>query len=201
VLYPAELRDQPGFELSADFATCKMMTTRTGAVTDQPSPFILYPDPRLAEAAVPRPVDPALIATGQRLLAAAQRVNAYGLAAAHIGEVAPVAVISIGDPADRDYRILHNPRIVSAAGQPVSGPEGSVSMPGLEVDVLRAPEAVIGFDDESGQGRELSLSGFAARVALHEIDQVNGIFFLNRLSRLKREAAIRRYSKLNRRDG
>jgi peptide deformylase len=58
---------------------------------------------------------------------------------------------------------------------------------------------VIAFDDDTGQGQELALSGFAARVAQHEIDQVNGVFFLTRISRLKREAAIRRFAKLGRR--
>jgi peptide deformylase len=168
------------------------------AVTE-PTPFIFYPDPRFSEVATNRPVDDALRAIGEHLLAAAEGVQAYGLAAVHIGIVAPVAVVSLGDPSRRDYRILYNPRVLSTDGPEAPGPEGSVSMPGIEVDVLRAANARIGFDDAAGQGQELALSGFAARVAQHEIDQVNGVFFLMRISRLKREAAIRRFAKLGRR--
>ncbi|HWV20188.1 MAG TPA: peptide deformylase [Devosia sp.] len=162
-------------------------------------PFIFYPDARLNEAASPRPVDAEMLDTGRRLLAAAEEARAYGLAAVHIGVVAPVAVISLGDPSRRDYRVLYNPRVISTDGPEEAGPEGSVSMPGIEVDVLRAHTAVIGFDDAAGQGQQLALSGFAARVAQHEIDQVNGVFFLARISRLKREAAVRRFAKLGRR--
>jgi peptide deformylase len=163
------------------------------------NPFIFYPDPRFGEAASARPVDAALTHVGRQLLAAAQEARAYGLAAVHIGIVAPVAVISLGDPATRDYHLLYNARVLSTGGPQEAGPEGSVSMPGIEVEVLRAQSAVIAFDDDTGQGQELALSGFAARVAQHEIDQVNGVFFLTRISRLKREAAIRRFAKLGRR--
>lgn len=162
------------------------------------NPFILYPDRMLNAAASVRPVDADLRDIGRRLLAAAEGARAYGLAAAHIGFVAPVALISIGDQSTRDYRVLYNPRVLSTDGPQEAGSEGSVSMPGIEVDVVRARSAVIAFDDATGQGQQLALSGFPARVAQHEIDQVNGVFFLMKISRLKREAAIRRFAKLAR---
>lgn len=167
----------------------------------KPPPFIVYPDERLQRAADMRPVDETLRAIGADLLAAAVAAQPYGLAAAHIGHVAPLAVVSFGDPATRDYRLLFNPRVIATAGPEIAGPEGSVSMPGIEVDVIRPERARIGFDDEAGQAIELDLSGFAARVAQHEIDQVNGVFFLSRISRLKRDAAIKRFAKLGRRMG
>ena len=71
-------------------------------------------------------------------------------------------------------------------------------MPGIEVDVIRPENARIAFDDEAGHPVELDLTGFAARVAQHEIDQVNGVFFLARVSRLKRDTAIKRFAKIGR---
>jgi peptide deformylase len=170
------------------------MATETGQ-------FIHYPDPLLGRRAEPRPVDEHLRAIGASLLRAATEVHAYGLAAAHIGELAPVALVSLGDPSGRSYCLLYNPRILSTAGPDLPGKEGSVSMPGIEVDVVRPESACIGYQDANGHPVELGLSGFAARVAQHEIDQVNGVFFLSRVSRLKREAAIKRFSKLGRRMG
>ena len=161
-------------------------------------PFILYPDPRLVAAAATRAVDDELLAIVATLLRAAEDVSAYGLAAAHIGLVAPVAVVSLADPVTRDYRLLYNPRIVATSGPDLSGKEGSVSMPGVEVDVIRPENARIAFDDEAGHPVELDLTGFAARVAQHEIDQVNGVFFLARVSRLKRDTAIKRFAKIGR---
>ena len=199
MLYPAELRDQPKFDLPVEATTCKMAASEDAPVTDPIDPFITYPDARFSAAAKPQLVDANLLAIGQRLLAAAEAVRAYGLAAVHIGVVAPVVVISLGDADARDYRVLYNPRILSLSAEQANGVEGSVSMPGIEVEISRAVSAEIGFDDEAGQGHTLDLTGFPARVAQHEIDQVNGVFFLSKLSRLKREAAIRRFGKLSKR--
>ncbi|MEQ8600438.1 MAG: peptide deformylase [Devosia sp.] len=165
------------------------------------APFILFPDDRFHAAAAPAAVDAALLQVGTKLLDAARAAQAYGLAAVHIGMLAPVAVVSIVPPPGREYRVLFNPRVIETGGDPVPGKEGSVSMPGIEVDITRPSFARIGFEDETSATVELELTGFPARVAQHEIDQVNGIFFLNRLSRLKREAAIKRYAKLTRRMG
>ena len=170
-------------------------------MTETTTAFISYPDPLLAQRAQARPVDAALRAIAQRLLAAGAQAQVYGLAAVHIGEVAPIALISVASPEMRDYRLLYNPIVLSFAPEQDAGPEGSVSLPGIEVDVLRARSVEIGFDDENGKGQTLALTGFAARVAQHEIDQVNGIFFLNRVSRLKRDAALKRFAKLGRRAG
>lgn len=160
--------------------------------------FILYPDPRLRLAAAPRALDAALIAVGSALLEAAEAHRVYGLAAAHIGAVEPVIVVSVAPPESRDYRILYNPRVIDRGGDIVAGAEGSVSLPGIEVDIARPHTATIGFDDAEGLAQTLALEGFAARVALHEIEQMNGVFFLAHLSRLKRDSAIRRFQKLTR---
>lgn len=170
-------------------------------MSDSDNPFVIYPDPRLLEPAMARPVDAALRSIGARLLQAGREVQAYGLAAVHIGHVAPVVLVSDADPSHRDYRLLYNPRILQTSGDDVIGKEGSVSLPGIEIDVSRPNAVNVGYDDEQGQPATLDLTGFAARVAQHEIDQVNGIFFLSRVSRLKREAAIKRFSKLGRRMG
>lgn len=162
--------------------------------------FVTYPDAVLTKPAVPRPVDAAMLAAGEALRDAAREVQAYGLAAAHLGKAEPLVVLSIGGQAEeRDYRILYNPEVILTADETGFGAEGSVSMPGIEVPVERSVWAEIAYDNADG-GRETSrFEGFVARVALHEIDQMNGVFFLARISRLKRETAIRKYEKSQRR--
>jgi len=177
------------------------MNEVNAAMNTGPDPFLIYPDERFQAVAEPASVTPDLLAVGQDLLSAARSANAYGLAAVHIGVVAPVVVISLGDPATRDYRVLYNPRIVRTSGDSALGKEGSVSMPGVEVDIARPERVHIAFENETGAPTELELTGFPARVAQHEIDQVNGVYFLTRLSRLKREAAIKRFAKRARRMG
>ncbi len=161
--------------------------------------FVLYPDVRLSARAEPRPVDAALRATGDRLQAAAIAASAYGLAAAHIGEVAPVIVVNVsGEANERSDLLLFNPRVTGLAETLVRGTEGSVSMPGLQVEIDRPQWVDVAFEDRDGSRQVRRFEGLAARIAQHEIDQMNGILFLSRLSRLKREKAIKKYRKLSR---
>ena len=163
------------------------------------APFVLFPDPRLHEAAAPRPVDARMRAAGAALQAAAAGAEAYGLAAAHIGFIEPLVVVSLaGQGGARDYRVLFNPRVLTQSDALVVGPEGSVSMPGIEVPIARADWVELGFETEAGVPETLRLEDFAARVAQHEIDQMNGVFFLSRLSRLKRDTVIRKFHKSQR---
>ncbi len=159
-------------------------------------PLVLYPDERLCQRAQPRPVDDGLRTIGRRLLGAAKAANAYGLAAVHMGAVAPVVVISAAsDPAVRDYLVLYNPEVLSVADETAAGPEGSVSMPGAEAQIVRPVWAEIAYDDDAGERQTRRFDGLPARIALHEIEQMNGVFFLDRLSRLKRDMVIKKWRK------
>lgn len=159
-------------------------------------PLVLYPDPRLDQAAPARPVDDSLRAIGTRLLEAAKAAQAYGLAAVHMGAVAPVVVISVApDPGERHYRLLYNPEVLQVAEDNVAGPEGSVSMPGLQVEIMRPVWAEVAYDNEAGERLVDRFEGLPARIALHEIEQMNGVFFLSRLSRLKRDMVLKKWKK------
>jgi peptide deformylase len=90
-----------------------------------------------------------MIEVGRRLIEAARGEKAYGLAAAHIGEVAPVVVISASGDAS-DYLVLYNPRVGSFAPETLKGEEASVSLPGVRVEVERPVWVEIDFMDATG---------------------------------------------------
>jgi peptide deformylase len=92
-------------------------------------------------------------------------------------------------------RLLFNPRILAVADEVAKGEEGSVSLPGVRVEILRPVWSEIAFMDDAGTERTERFDGFLARVALHEIEQMQGIFFLERVSRLKREMALKKARK------
>lgn len=92
-------------------------------------------------------------------------------------------------------RLLFNPQIVAVAEETEKGEEGSVSLPGVRVEILRPVWSEIAFMDDAGTERTERFDGFLARVALHEIEQMQGIFFLERVSRLKREMALKKARK------
>lgn len=157
--------------------------------------FVRYPDARLAQVATQRPVDDALCAVGQRMLEAQRRARSYGLAASHIGEIEPVIVINLGDGATRRDELWFNPQILSVAPETAMGVEGSVSLPGVEAQLPRPVWATFAYDDWDGQRHEVQLENFHARVAMHEIEQMQGRFFLDGLSRLKRERLLKKATK------
>lgn len=140
-----------------------------------------------------------MLADGEQVLDAARGVAAYGLAAAHLGLDQPLVVISVAsDASARDYRVLYNPQVVLAATETIVGPEGSVSLPGIEVPVARATWVDVAYDNADGARETARFEGFVARVVQHEIDQMNGVFFLSRVSRIKRDTALRKFEKSRR---
>jgi peptide deformylase len=120
--------------------------------------------------------------------------KAYGLAAAHIGEVEPVVVIS---DEGREHLLLFNPVVTAVAAETEPGEEGSVSLPGVRVSIERPVWAEVGYMAADGTPQTSRFEGFMARVALHEIEQMNGVFFLSKLSRLKRDMVLKKLRKLS----
>ncbi len=104
-------------------------------------------------------------------------------------------VIVSGDPEGREYMLLFNPVVTAVATETEAGEEGSVSAPGVRIQLDRPVWAEIGYMDAAGAAQTVRFEGFAARVALHEIEQMNGEFFLNKLSRLKREMVLKKAKK------
>jgi peptide deformylase len=73
--------------------------------------------------------------------------------------------------------------------------EGSVSMPGATDEITRPKAIRFRYQDLQGNRHEEEASGFLAVCIQHEVDQLDGIFWLQRLSRLKRERLVRKWEK------
>jgi peptide deformylase len=74
--------------------------------------------------------------------------------------------------------------------------EGSVSMPGVTEDIERHARVRVRYQDLEGKEQFEDAEGLLAVCHQHEIDQLDGVFWIQRLSRLKRERLIKRYGKL-----
>lgn len=157
--------------------------------------FVAYPHPALARVAQPRAVDDGLRAIGETLRLAAIEARAFGLAGAHLGIDAPVIAINASPEGDADYRLMFNPRIAASATETEAGREASVALPGIEAEIVRPVWVDVTFEDGEGSARAERFAGFLGRVVQHEIEQMNGRFFLMNLSRLKREMLLRKASK------
>ena len=108
-----------------------------------------------------------------------------GLAAPQIGVAKRVFVADVsGHPKAADAQgliVLCDPVLVEA-GEPVMAREGCMSVPDLTGDVARAGRVVLRGLDENGGARTIEAVGFEARALLHELDHLDGLLFLDRVS-------------------
>lgn len=160
-------------------------------------PIIRYPDPRLALPARPVTVfDEALRDLADDLLETMRAAPGIGITAPHIGISLRVVLLELD--ANDGPRTYVNPEITWASPEMIMHREGSVSMPGVHDDISRHARVRIGYHDVDGNAQSEESEGLRAVCHQHEIDQLNGLFWIQRLSRLKRERAIKRCGKLSR---
>lgn len=124
-----------------------------------------------------------------------------GLAAQQVGRLERVCVIDVPGKEDAPgtgLMFLVNPAVVSREGSVVFK-EGCLSFPGLEVEVERAATVTVEYQDEQGDRKTIVAEGLAAVCLQHEIDHLDGVVFVDRLSPLKRRLALKEYARAARR--
>ncbi|WP_160004187.1 peptide deformylase [Rhizobium sp. 18055] len=116
-----------------------------------------------------------------------------GITAAHIGVFQRVTVIELSR--EDGVRTYVNPEVVSSAAVESRNTEGSVSMPGITDEIVRPGAIRFRYRDLDGVAHEEDAEGFLAICIQHEIDQLDGIFWLQRLSKLKRDRLVKKWDK------
>ncbi|MFC4172007.1 peptide deformylase [Microvirga sp. GCM10011540] len=163
-------------------------------------PLVFFPDPRLRrKAEAVAAFDDGLRTLVQDLHDTMKAAPGVGITAPHVGILQRVTVIQL-DPAS-ERKVYVNPEIVWFSDDLIRHTEGSVSMPGVTEEIERPARVRVRYRDVEGAGREEEAEGFMAVCLQHEIDQLDGIFWIDRLSRLKRERTVKRYEKLRRAQG
>lgn len=158
-------------------------------------PLISFPDPRLRLVAAPVAVFGAdLRALAADLLETMLAAPGIGITAPHIGVLQRVVVLQLAE--DQAARVYVNPLIVWASEETRRQAEGSVAMPGVVEEVERPARVRVSYQDLDGAAHEEAADGLLAVCHQHEIDQLDGIFWIQRLSRLKRDRVIKRFEKL-----
>ena len=157
-------------------------------------PLIFYPDPRLRRPAeLVHVFDEALRARAADVRDTLDAAQAVGLTAPHIGRLQRLVVLRLEPGAEAE--IFVNPEIVWRSPERASATEGSVLMPGIAEPVERAASLRLRYQDLEGAWHEETAEGFRAACHQHEIDQLDGVFWIERLSRLRRERVLKRFRK------
>jgi peptide deformylase len=162
--------------------------------------LVKAPDPRLKLVSQPVPeIDRALNRFMDDMFDTMKDANGIGLAAIQVGVPKRVAVIDL-DPSGPDSKPLYlvNPRIVAMSEELTLHNEGCLSVPDFWEDVNRASRLTVEYTDEKGRPQTLEADGLLAIALQHEIDHINGLLFIDHLSKLKRSIALRKSAKLKR---
>lgn len=136
--------------------------------------------------------DADLAALVEDMFATMYAAGGVGLAANQIG--VPLRVFVYDCPDDEDRRHLGhlvNPRLVAAEGITVRGPEGCLSLPGIEAGTPRFDEAVVEGFTMDGEAVQVRGTGFFARCLQHECDHLGGGLYVDHLTGLRRRRALR----------
>ena len=118
-----------------------------------------------------------------------------GLAAPQIGESLRVIVVDPHEDGIEPFAVI-NPRIVAFSDETDRAEEGCLSLPGLREVVERPVEVAVEGLDREGKPMRIETGGLVARILQHEVDHIDGIMFIDRVSPLKRKMLLKKWQKV-----
>jgi peptide deformylase len=163
-------------------------------------PILTAPDPRLKAVSTDvETVDNAIRALIDDMADSMYAADGIGLAAIQIGVAKRVLVIDLDQKEGRKNPIAYiNPKILWASEELATFEEGCLSVPEIWDDVERPARIKAEYLDRDGNKQILEADGLLATCLQHEMDHLNGVLFIDHLSRLKRSMAIKKLTKAKR---
>lgn len=168
-------------------------------------PIVEIPDPRLR--LISKPVEAVTDQTRAfvgDMIDTMYAAHGIGLAAIQVGVDTRILVIDLQDEKDEDDKPIKaprayiNPEILSVSDETSTYNEGCLSIPEQYADVQRPATCRVRWLDEQGDSHEEELTGLLATCMQHEIDHLNGILFIDHISRLKRDMVLKKLAKARR---
>jgi peptide deformylase len=162
--------------------------------------IVILPDPLLRQ--VSKPV--AKVGAGERklfddMLATMYDAPGIGLAAVQIGMPSRMLVIDLSkDGEERKPLFMANPEIIEKSEALSDYEEGCLSIPDFYEMVARPSEVKVQYLDRNSEAQEIVAKGVLATCIQHEIDHLNGILFIDHISKLKRDRVIKKFTKAQR---
>ena len=159
--------------------------------------IIIEPDPILRKKCEPlEKMDASTKKLMDDMLETMYQAPGIGLAAVQIGILKRLVVIDISKDEEKKNPIfLINPEIVNLSEQTSVYEEGCLSIPGQFAEVERPAECILKYIDYYGKEKELKADGLLSTCIQHEVDHLNGILFIDYLSKLKRSMITKKLSK------
>ena len=165
-------------------------------------PIVEVPDPLLRQKSTPvEKVDDEIRALIADMFETMYDAPGIGLAAIQVGVPKRILVIDLQEPEEeggepvKDPRIFINPEILESSEQEVPYTEGCLSVPVQYAEVDRPDRIKARWLDENGKKHEEVIEGLLATCLQHEMDHLEGVLFIDHLSRLKREMILKKLAK------
>ena len=161
--------------------------------------ILQFPDERLhRKAEIIETIDENLQELAQAMLEKMYATEGVGLAATQVGVLRRLIVMDISQEQNSPW-VLINPEVIDAKGE-ITEQERCLSLPGLYADVTRAEKVKIRASTLEGQVIEKEWDGLLAKCIQHEIDHLEGILFIQRLSPLKQSRLKAKFLKMKKKE-
>jgi peptide deformylase len=159
--------------------------------------ILILPDKRLRQvSATVKKIDAGIRTLVEEMFETMYDAPGIGLAAIQIG--APTRVVTM-DLAKKDEpkapQVFINPEILWASEEKAIYEEGCLSIPEYYGDVERPAQVKVRYLDLEGEPREIEANGLLATCLQHEIDHLNGVLFIDHMSKLKRDRVLKKFTK------
>lgn len=162
-------------------------------------PLVIIPDPILRQKSkLVERVDDDVRKFADNMLETMYDAPGVGLAAIQVGEARRMLVLDVAGKDDEpEPQVFINPTVVKSSDTPNVYEEGCLSIPDVYAEVERPAEVTVEYIDLAGEKQLVEADGILATVLQHEIDHLDGLLFIDHLSKLKREMVIRKFKKLS----
>ena len=159
--------------------------------------LVYAPDPILKKECLPVPqVDDHHRDLISQMYDVMYKANGVGLAAPQVGIDMRIFILDSGAREEEKKPLtMINPVLVSLDEETTPSEEGCLSFPEQFAEIDRPDKLTVEYLDEKNKKKVLSTDGFTSRIIQHELDHLNGILFVDHLSRLKRDVIIRKMKK------
>lgn len=165
-------------------------------------PIIVIPDPRLKQRSEPiEAVTDEIRRLAEDMLETMYAAPGIGLAAVQIGVLKRLVVLDVSrEGEEKRPMVFINPEIVWASEETSTYEEGCLSIPEYYEEVERPARVRVRYLDLDGKQQEMEADGLLATCLQHEIDHLDGVLFIDHLSKLKRDRVMRKFTKAARRE-
>src|SRR4051794_17327823 len=165
--------------------------------------ILIIPDKRLRQVAEPvKAVDGNIRTLVEDMFETMYDAPGIGLAAVQVGVLLRVVTIDLAkkeeDP--KEPRTFINPRLLWTSEDTATAEEGCLSIPEFYEDVTRPAAVRVAYLDLDGKEHELEANGLLATCLQHEIDHLNGVLFIDHISKLKRDRVTKKFAKAAKRE-